>query len=55
NGFKLKKGRFRLSIRNEFFNMRVMRHWHRLLREAVAAPSLEGLKAKLDGSLGNLV
>ena len=35
--------------------MRVVRHWHRLLREAVAAPSLEGFKAKLDGALSNLV
>lgn len=35
--------------------MRVVRHWHRLPREAVDAPSLEVLKARLDGALGNLV
>lgn len=29
--------------------------WHRLPREAVDAPSLEVLKARLDGALGNLV
>ena len=35
--------------------MRVVRPWHRLPREAVAAPSLEVFKAGLDGALGNLV
>lgn len=35
--------------------MRVVRHWHRLPRRAVDAPSLEMFKAKLDGALGNLV
>ena len=34
--------------------MKVVRHWHRFPREAVAAPSLEGFKAVLDGALGNL-
>ena len=32
-----------------------MRHWHKLPREAVAAPSLEVFKARLDGALANLV
>jgi len=31
------------------------RQWHRLPGEAVAAPSLEMFKARLDGALGNLV
>ena len=35
--------------------MRVGRHWHRLPREAVDAPSLEVFRARLDGALGNLV
>jgi len=35
--------------------MRVVKHWHRLPREAVDAPSLEVLKARLDGALSNLV
>jgi len=35
--------------------MRVLRHWHRLPREAVAAPSLAVLKARLDGALSSLV
>ena len=47
--------RFRLHIRKKFFPVRVVRHWHRFPREAVAAPSLEGFKARLDGALGNLV
>jgi len=55
NGFKLKKGRFRLDRRKKFFTTRVVRHWYRLLREAVAAPSLAVLKARLDGALSNLV
>ena len=54
NGFKPKEGRFRLDIRKKFFPVRVVRPWHRLPREAVAAPSLEGLKARLDRALGNL-
>jgi len=32
-----------------------MRHWHRLLREAVAAPSLEVFKVRSDGAWSNLV
>jgi len=35
--------------------MRLVRPWHRLPREAVAAPSLEVFKARLDGALSNLV
>ncbi|KFR17581.1 hypothetical protein N306_13354, partial [Opisthocomus hoazin] len=55
NGSKLKEGRFRLDIRKKFFTMRVVKHWNRLPREAVAAPFLEVLKARLDGALSNLV
>ncbi|KFQ39607.1 hypothetical protein N332_13936, partial [Mesitornis unicolor] len=55
NGFKLDEGRFRLDIRKKYFTMRVMRHWQRLPREVVDAPSLEVFKARLDGALGNLV
>ncbi|KFR09070.1 hypothetical protein N306_11591, partial [Opisthocomus hoazin] len=55
NGCKLKEGRFRLDIRKKFFTMRVVRHWNRLPREAVDAPSLEVFKARLDGALTNLV
>ena len=55
NGFKLKEGRFRLDLRKKFFPVRVVSHWHRLPREAVAAPSLAVFKARLDGALSNLV
>ncbi|KFR17787.1 hypothetical protein N306_11495, partial [Opisthocomus hoazin] len=55
NGCKVGKGRFRLDIRRKFFTMRVVRHWNRLPREAVDAPSLEVFKARLDGALSNLV
>ncbi|KFQ26581.1 hypothetical protein N332_05955, partial [Mesitornis unicolor] len=54
NGFKLEEGRFRLDIRKKFFTVRVVRHWHRLPREAVDAPSLAVFKARLDRALGNL-
>jgi len=55
NGCKLKEDRFRLDIRKKFFAMRVVKHWNRLPREAVSAPSLEVFKARLDGALSNLV
>jgi len=54
-GFKLKEGRFRLDIRKKFFTIRVVKHWHRLPREAVEAPSLETFKVRLDRALSNLI
>jgi len=55
NGFKLKEGTFRLDTRNKCFDVRVVRPWHRLPREAGAAPSLAGFKASLDRALSTLV
>jgi len=52
---KLKEGRFRLDIRKKFFTVRVVRHWKRLPRETVDAPSLVVFKARLDGAVSNLV
>jgi len=50
DGFKRKEGRFRL-----FFTMRVVKHWHRLPREVVDAPSLETLKVRLGRALSSLI
>jgi len=55
NGSKLKEGRFRLIIAKKFSTVGLVRHWHRLPREAVAAPSLAVFKARLDGALSNLI
>ena len=38
-----------------FFTQRVVRHWNRLPKEAVDAPSLQAFKARLDVALGSLV
>jgi len=35
--------------------MRVVKHCRRLPREVLGAPSLETLKARLDGALSNLI
>ncbi|KAK4831304.1 hypothetical protein QYF61_016793 [Mycteria americana] len=55
DGFKLKEGRFQLDLRKKFFTLRVVRHWPRLPREVVDAPSLETFKVRLDGAQSNLI
>ncbi|KFW72354.1 hypothetical protein AS28_00739, partial [Pygoscelis adeliae] len=47
--------RFRLDIGKKFFTLRVVKHWHRLPKEVVDAPSLEVFKVRLDGALNNLI
>jgi len=37
------------------FTVRVVRHWNKLPRDVVDAPSLETFKARLDKALGNLI
>jgi len=49
NGFKPTEGRFSLDIRKKFFTARVVKHWHRLPREPVDAPSLEMFKSGWTG------
>jgi len=44
-----------MDVREKFFTERVARCWNWLPREVVDAPSLEVFKARLDGTLGNLV
>ena len=55
NSFKLRQGRFRLDIRRKFFTQGMVKHWNRLPKEVVDAPSLESFKARLDVALGSLV
>ncbi|KFQ83104.1 hypothetical protein N335_01890, partial [Phaethon lepturus] len=55
NGFKLKEGSFRLDLRRTFFTLRVGRHWHRLPRAVVDAPSLATFQIRLDMTLSNLI
>ncbi len=55
NGFKMEEGRFRLDIKKKSFTVRVVRHWNRLPREAVDAPTLKAFKTRLDGALSNLI
>ena len=38
-----------------FFTIRLVRHWNRLSRDVVHAPSLEAFKARLDRALSSLM
>jgi len=55
NGFKLKEVRGGLDIMKTLFMMRMVKHWNRLPRHIVDAPSLETFKVRLDGALSNLI
>ena len=45
----------RVKYKEKFFTIRMVKHWHRLPREVVDAPSLEIFKVRLDGALSNLM
>ncbi|KFQ70430.1 hypothetical protein N335_13233, partial [Phaethon lepturus] len=55
NGFKITEGRFRQDRRKKCFTMKVVKHWPRLPREIVDAPSLATFQVRLDGALRNLI
>ncbi|KAK4817100.1 hypothetical protein QYF61_027963 [Mycteria americana] len=55
NDSKLRQGRFRLDIRKHFFTEGVVKHWNRLPREVVDAPSLSVFKRHLENALNNIL
>jgi len=44
-----------VRFEEEIFHSKGGESWHRLPRDAVDVPSVEVLKAKLDGALGSLI
>jgi len=44
-----------MDVRNKFFTVRMMKHWHWLPRQVVDSPSLETFKIRLDRALSNLI
>jgi len=48
NDLRLHQGRVSLAFRKDVFPKRVVKHWNRLPREVVEAPSLEVFKIYID-------
>ena len=55
NSSKLNEGRVWLDIKKKSFTVKVVRHWHRLLREVVDTSFLETFRVRLHQSLGTLI
>ena len=53
--FKLEVSRVGLDVRKNLLTMRVVRHWNRLPRRVMDAPSLAAFKARLNGALSSVV
>lgn len=54
NSCNLEQRKFCTNVHKNFFTVRVMEHWNRLLREVVESPSLETFKTWLNTYLCNL-
>jgi len=50
----LKEDRLRLDTKKKIFTLRAVKHWRRLPRKAVDAPSLWSFRVRLDGVLDSL-
>lgn len=55
NVFQRKEGRFRFSVRNKLFILRLMKHWNKLPGGVVDASSSEEVKIKLGEASYNLI
>lgn len=52
---KLHQEKFRLDIRENFFTMKMIKHWNRISREMVDAPRLSVFKRHWDNVLNNML
>jgi len=53
--FQSKRGKICTGHKEKVFAIKMMRHWHRLPREVVNAPSLVIFKVRLDRAQSNLI
>ena len=55
NGLKFEQRKFHTNMQNNFFMVRVMEHWNRLLGDVVESPSMEIFKTHMEAYLRNLL